>query len=53
MTSVREVVFKINGDLLTKGFGDIDTSGDTIKFKNQAHLQYQNDRPFKKVDCKE
>ena len=53
MTSVREVVFKIKGDLLIEGFGDINTRGDTVKYKNKAKLQFQNDRPFIKGACKE
>jgi len=51
--SVREVVFKINGETLTEGFGDIYTSGDTAKFKSLAQLQFQNEHAFKKVDCPE
>ncbi|CAA9499334.1 MAG: hypothetical protein AVDCRST_MAG96-1882 [uncultured Segetibacter sp.] len=53
MTSVREAVFKIKGDSLLEGFGDLTTSGDTIKFKNKGKLQFQNDRPFVKGGCKE
>ncbi len=53
MTSVREVVFKIKGDSLVEGFGDFNTSGDTIKYKNKAQLQFQNDRPFVKGACRE
>ena len=51
MSSVRQVVFKIQGDSLSEGFGDIDTSGDTTKFKNIAGLQFQNDRSFKTINC--
>jgi hypothetical protein len=50
-TSVRKVVFKINGDSLYEGFGDVDSSGDTVKFKNDTQLQFQTDRSFKKVEC--
>ena len=53
MTSVREVVFKIKGDLLIEGYGAVITRGDTIKYKNKAKLQFQNDRPFIKGACKE
>ena len=53
VTSVREVVFKIKGDSLVEGFGDIDTGGDTTKFKDIAGLQFQNDRSFKKMECNE
>jgi hypothetical protein len=53
MTSVREVIFKIKGDLLIEGFGDVNTRGDTTKYKNKAKLRFQNDRPFIKGACKE
>ncbi len=52
MTSVRQVVFKIHGDSLTEGFGDIDMKGDSSRFKNISELQFQNERPFIKTDCK-
>ena len=51
MTSVREVVFKIKEDSLIEGYGDLITSGDTMKFKNKALLQFQTDRAFTKTDC--
>jgi hypothetical protein len=50
-TSVRQVVFKINGNELTEGFGPVNTSGDTTMFSDIAKLQFQNDRTFKKVEC--
>ncbi|MDB5245720.1 MAG: hypothetical protein JWQ40_114 [Segetibacter sp.] len=52
MTSVREVVFKISGASLLEGFGDVNAEGDTVKFKNRAELQFMNDRPFEKIECK-
>lgn len=52
MTSVRQVVFKINADTLVEGFGDIVMKGDTAEFKNISDLQFQNDRPFLKTECK-
>jgi hypothetical protein len=50
-TSVRQVVFRINGNELTEGFGPVTTSGDTTMFSDIANLQFQNDRTFKKVEC--
>lgn len=52
MKSVRQVVFKMRGDSLLEGFGDIDMKGDTATFKNIAELQFQDDRSFIKTDCK-
>ncbi len=52
MTSVREVVFKIDGDNLIEGFGDIDVEGDTARYKNKTELEYNTERPFVKTDCK-
>ena len=52
MTSVRQVVFKIHGDSLSEGFGDIDMKSDTARFKDISELQFQNERSFIKTDCK-
>ncbi len=52
MTSVRQVVFKMRGDSLLEGFGDIDMKGDTATFKNIDELQFQDYRSFIKIDCK-
>ena len=52
MTSVRQVVFKLHGNSLIEGFGDIDMKGDTARFKNISQLQFQEERPFIKTDCK-
>jgi hypothetical protein len=51
-SSVRQVVFKISGANLIEGYGDINMSGDTATFKNISQLNYQNDQPFIKTDCK-
>jgi hypothetical protein len=51
-SSVRQVVFKISGANLIEGYGDINMNGDTATFKNISHLNYQNDQPFIKTDCK-
>lgn len=50
-TSVRELVFKIKGDSLIEGFGDVNTSGDTVQYKNKMQLQYHHERPFLKRTC--
>lgn len=52
MTSIRQVVFKITGDTLVEGFGDIMMKGDTAEFKNISDLQFQTDRPFLKTACR-
>lgn len=51
MTSVREVVFKIDGENLVEGMGDIDVDGDTARFKNKTELEFNTDRPFIKTAC--
>ena len=50
-SSVRQIVFKIEGDTLLEGYGDIQRSGDTALFKNISSLNYLKDRPFVKRDC--
>lgn len=50
-TSVREVVFRIEGATLVPGFGDITESGNKIVFVDKNAIQYQNEHPFIKVSC--
>ena len=52
ITSVREVVFKIEGPNLIEGYGDIDMVGDTAAFKNISQLKYEYAEPFVKGECK-
>lgn len=54
ITSVREVVFKISGENLIEGYGDIiiNKNGDTARFKNPSQLKFQDNQPFVKEDCK-
>ncbi|MEO6134345.1 MAG: hypothetical protein ABIP35_04270 [Ginsengibacter sp.] len=49
--SVRQVVFKMKGNKLIEGFGDIEMKGDTARFKNIFSLKFLNAQPFKKIDC--
>lgn len=51
MMSVRQVAFKMSGTDLVEGFGDINMSGDTARFKDVNQLQFQSDRPFVKIPC--
>lgn len=50
-SSVRQIVFKIEGDSLLEGYGDTTMSGDTIMFSNIVALNYLKDKPFVKRDC--
>ncbi len=50
-SSVRQIVFKIDGDNLLEGYGDITMSGDTVLFSNIVALNYLKDKPFVKRDC--
>ncbi len=54
MKSVRQVVFKISGNNLLEGNGDIIISknNDSVKFKNISQLNFKNDHPFIKEGCK-
>lgn len=52
ITSVREVVFKMRGDNLIEGYGDIKMNGDTARFKDHFKLKYLDRQPFVKVACK-
>lgn len=50
-SSVRQVVFKISGDTLVEGFGNIEIIHDTAFFKKIDHLNYLSQRPLARVDC--
>jgi hypothetical protein len=49
--SVRQVAFRMAGTLLVEGHGELDTKGDTMRFKDVRNLKFQYDRPMSKVPC--
>ncbi|MEO6683954.1 MAG: hypothetical protein ABIN48_14110 [Ginsengibacter sp.] len=49
--SVRQVVFKIQGDTLYEGYGNLDKMGDTLYFNNIGALKYLTEKPYVKRDC--
>ncbi len=58
LVSVKEVYFKIQGDKLEEGYGDIAMRGDstsithdTAYFKYPATLQYESNHPYIKINC--
>jgi len=51
-SSVRQVIFKVSETGITEGYGDIEMTGDTVYFKFPHALQYEEQHPFKKMDCK-
>ena len=52
ITSVREVVFKVDGSKLIEGVGESVALTDTMKFKDKSKLEFFDDRPFEKINCK-
>ena len=53
MTSVREVVFKLQGDTLLQGYGERTDQNGKIVFKQKEKLQYDKTFPFIKVACQQ
>ena len=53
-SSVRQVVFKMQGDMLLQGYGNLVNKGnsDTLMFSNIGALKYLMEMPFVKRDCK-
>jgi hypothetical protein len=51
MTSVREVIFKLEGSLLQQGVGDLDEQNNKIVYRNKTSLDFNVMPPFMKVDC--
>ena len=54
ITTVRQVVFKINGKNLTEGFGDIliNKGGDSAFFKQPTQLKFPDEQVFVRTACK-
>lgn len=50
-SSIREIAFKIKGDQLVEGFGDILMKGDSAVLKNVASLNFQDAQTFNKIAC--
>lgn len=51
VTSVREVVFKIQDSILLQGYGPITDKNGKMVFQNKEKLKFQANVPFKKVTC--
>lgn len=51
MTSVREVVFQVQGNTLLQGFGDLTEQNGKVVFQNRRKLQFQEANPFLKITC--
>lgn len=47
--SVREVAFKVDGDELIEGYGDLNEDGSA--FKDVANLNFSSKMPLLKTDC--
>lgn len=52
VTSVREVVFKIQDSVLLQGFGELREQGGKVVFQDREGLQYQTANPFFKIACR-
>lgn len=53
ITSVREAVFKLKGDTLFQGVGELTEQNGKIIFKQKDQLQYDKTFPFIRVDCQQ
>lgn len=53
-SSVRQVVFKVQGDTLYEGYGNTIDKGnsDTLIFNNLGDLKFLIEKPYIKRDCK-
>jgi hypothetical protein len=51
MTSVREVVFKIQDSTLLQGFGNMAEQGGKVVYQDRNNLQFQTANPFLKIRC--
>jgi hypothetical protein len=51
MTSVREVIFKLEDSLLQQAVGDLDQQNNKIVYRNKSNLDFNVMPPFMKIDC--
>lgn len=51
VVSVRQVAWKINGEELWPGEGEVTQRNDTTVFVQPDNLKFDESRPFKKVPC--
>jgi len=49
--SVRQVAWRVKGNELLQGMGEMTERSDTMRFVNPDKLKFDNGRPFKKVEC--
>lgn len=49
--SVRQVIFKVEGETILEGYGDVEQNLDTVYFKYPQALKYEDGHPFIKVKC--
>lgn len=49
--SIRQVAFKMSGDSLIEGYGEIETKDGKSVFKNTSSLDFNQSAILKKVDC--
>jgi hypothetical protein len=53
MKSIRQVIFKKDGDGFIEGYGDVLTQDNKVRFKNIDAVQFSNSIKLAKVDCQE
>ena len=51
-TSVRQIVFKINNNSFSEGYGDIEMKNDTAIYKYPHALNFEEKHSFNKISCK-
>lgn len=50
-TSMREIAFKIKGDQLVEGYGEILMKNESAVFENAALLKFKDEQAFNKIVC--
>lgn len=51
VVSVRQIMWKVNGDELWPATGEVTQRNDTTVFAQPGKLKFDNTRPFKKTAC--
>ncbi|MCW3115193.1 MAG: hypothetical protein JWR18_3589 [Segetibacter sp.] len=51
ITSVRQVAFKMNGNDFIEGYGETETTGDKVTFRNISSLKFNDTMKLSKTAC--
>lgn len=52
MASIRQIIFKIEGNTMVEGYGDLELKSDTVFYKYPHAINYEEGHHYEKISCK-